>query len=195
MCMMVLPMLTLALGAGQAIMGYQAQQQAASRQNQYYAQNAEAANAAVVNQYAATQNQRLEERSSADQDKMQGDIAAMKARGSAVTAAGESGVSGLSVDALVNDYYGQQGRHNESIDTNYQMKSDYLTAQMDQQNAQATSRINSVQRAAPPSFADALLRIGGSAINAMTLNTRMNYYAGAGAGAGADPMSTMDFTG
>lgn len=194
MCMMVLPMLSLALGAGQAIMGFQAQSQAAERQNQFYQQNAEAANAAVANQYAFTQLQRNEERAAADQDKTETDIAAMKARGTAITAAGESGVSGLSVDALVNDYYGRQGRRDQSIDQNYQMRSDYLTAQMDQQQAGATSRINSVQRVAPPSFADALLRIGSAGLNAATMNYRMQMpFARSGFASGYDGTNAMDF--
>lgn len=201
MCMMAaLPILSLAVGAGQAIMGFQAQSQAASRQNAFYYQNAEAANKAVSDQYAFTQLQRQDQRASADQDKMQTDIAGMKARGTAVTAAGESGVSGLSVDALIGDYWGQQGRRDQSIDSNYAMQSDYLTGQMSTQYAGATSRINSVQRAAPPSFADALLRIGGAGVNAMTLATRQSYYGGMGGGygggfaSGYDGTNAMDFS-
>jgi hypothetical protein len=84
-------------------------------------------------------------------------------------------VTGLSVDALVNDYYGREGRRLDSIDQNYEMDRDYLRADMDNTQSTAQQRINSVQRATPPSFADAALRIGGAILGGFTQNARQQY--------------------
>lgn len=193
MCMMVMPLLSFALGAAQAVMGYQAQQQAADRQNQMYYQNAMQANEALRNQYAATQTQRLQEREAADQKDTEGAITALRARSTAFNAAGEAGVTGLSVDALMADYTGREARNREAVDENYQMESSHLDADMKSQYAGAQSRINSVQRATPPSFADALIRIGSAGLGAMTMNSRMNNpYAG---GYGYSNGMAMDFNG
>jgi hypothetical protein len=162
MCVGIMPILSLALGAMQGVMSYSAQKQAANDQNAYYMANARAAQQAAVNSYAAEQNQAIQKRNAASQQEMETRISGMQARGTARTAAGESGVSGLSVDALVNDDYGREGRRIDSIDQNYAMDRDYLRAQMESTEAQATSRINSVQRARGPSFGDAMLPIAGS---------------------------------
>lgn len=159
--------LSFAVGAAQAVVSFAGQQQAANAQNAYYEANAKAAQQAAVNSYAAEQNKIIQERKAASQDETETRIAALTARGTARNAAGEAGVSGLSVDALINDYYGREGRRVESIDSNYAMNRDYLRAEMDSTQAQATSRINSVQRATPPSFADAALRIVSAGVGAL----------------------------
>lgn len=165
--------LSFAVGAAQAVMGFSAQQQQADQQNAYYAANADAARRAAIAQYANEQNAIIQKRNAADQDVLETRIQALQARGTAYNAAGESGVTGLSVNALIDDYYGREGRRVDSIDQNYQMDRDYLRAQMDSTQATAESRINSVQRAQPPSFADAAIRIAGAAVGALGNYTKM----------------------
>lgn len=166
MCVMALgalaPILGMISSIGSAVVGFAAQQKQADEQNAYYARNARAAQMAAVNQYANEQNAIIQKRNAAGQQVEETHISAMKARGTAWTAAGESGVTGLSVDALIDDYYGREGRRVDSIDQNYEMDRDYMRAQMESTRAQAEQRINSVRQASEPSFADAAIRIVGS---------------------------------
>lgn len=186
MCLAAIPLLSFAVGAAQAVMGFQAQSQQAEQQNEYYRQNAIAANKAAMNNYANLQNNAIQKRNAAGAEGLETKIEAIKARGTARTAAGESGVSGLSVDALVNDYYGREGRHLDSIDQNYAMDRDYIRGEMDNTKATAEQRINSVQRATPPSFADAAIRIAGAAVNSMGQYQRQQF---AGYGGNTQQMS------
>lgn len=166
MCVMALgalaPILGMISSIGSAVVGFAAQRKAADEQNAYYARNARAAQMAAVNQYANEQNAIIQKRNAAGQQVEETHIAAMKARGTAWAAAGEAGVTGLSVDALIDDYYGREGRRVDSIDQNYEMDRDYMRAQMESTRAQAEQRINSVRQASEPSFADAAIRIVGS---------------------------------
>jgi hypothetical protein len=181
MCLAVaLPLLSFGIGAMQAVSGYQAQKRAADKQNQLYAENARNAQQAAVNNYAYTQNRIQQEAAGASQDITETRIQALQARGTARNAAGEAGVTGLSVDALVNDYYGREGRRVDSINTNYGYSRDALIGDMNNTQSTAQSRINSVQRADKPSFADAALRILGSGVSAFTMNQRFNNPAIAG---------------
>lgn len=154
-----------ALSAAGAITGYSAEKQQAAAQQQYYENNRIAANKAAVNTYASQQNRALQEKAAASQEEQKLNIDAMKGRSTAHVAAGEAGVSGLSVDALIADYYGQQGRYERTLSNNYQMNADYLRGEMDATQAQTEGRINSVQQAQTPSFADAALRILGAGVD------------------------------
>jgi hypothetical protein len=155
-----------ALSAASTVAGFVGQSQQAEAQQQYYKNNRDAANKAAVNTYAANQNRALQERKAASQETQQLQTDAMRARGTAEVAAGEAGVTGLSVNALIGDYYGQQGRYERTLDNNYQMQADYLRGEMDATQAQAEGRINSVQQGQKPSFADAAIRILGGGLDA-----------------------------
>lgn len=155
-----------ALSAASTVAGFMGQQQQYEAQQQYYKNNREAANKAAVNTYASNQNRALQERAAASQQLQQLNTDAMRGRATAEVAAGEAGVTGLSVDALVADYYGQQGRYERTLDNNYQMNADYLRGEMDATQAQAEGRINSVQQGQKPSFADAAIRILGGGLEA-----------------------------
>jgi hypothetical protein len=155
-----------ALSAAGTVAGFVGQSQQAEAQQEYYKNNRDAANKAAVNTYAANQNRALQERKAASQETQQLQTDAVRARSTAEVAAGEAGVSGLSVDALIGDYYGQQGRYERTLDNNYQMQADYLRGEMDATQAQAEGRINSVQQGQKPSFADAAIRILGGGLDA-----------------------------
>lgn len=149
------------LGAALSIAGsmaqYSAAQEAADAQNQYYMQNAMEAQRAARDAYVS-QNTRLhQEKQAADQKTFETSVEALKKRGTARTSAGEAGVSGLSVDALVGDLFAQEGRQKVAIDTNYDMTRQDIISQMDETRARAQQRINSVQRASGPSAASYLI--------------------------------------
>ncbi|MCL8384159.1 MULTISPECIES: hypothetical protein [Xanthobacter] len=152
MCVAALPLLSLGLSIAGGVASYQAAKSQADAQNQMYRENARDANKAADNQYAALQHKSIQERNAADQKLFENNIDALRARSQARTSAGEAGVTGLSVNALVNDLWAQQGRRDDATMQNYQTARDDAYAQMDQVKANTQSRINSVQRAKSPSF-------------------------------------------
>jgi hypothetical protein len=162
-----------ALGAASAVTGYMGQQAQYTQQQQIYENNRAAANKAATETYASTQNRILQERAAASNEAQKLNVDAAKGRATAAVAAGEAGVAGLSVDALIADYYGQQGRYERTLSNNLQMQENYLVGEMDATRAQAESRTNSVDQGTPPSFLDAAIRIGSSALDGFTTHNRM----------------------
>lgn len=157
-----------AVGTASAVAGFQQQSQQAASQNAFYVQNARAANEAAVAAYSNQQIEMNQKLASADQDVMERRIQALKARGTARDAAGAAGVTGLSVDALINDYYGAEGRGVDSVVTNYDIERQNIISQMEATQHQTTARINSVQRVEPPSFLGAAIRIAGAGLSGYT---------------------------
>lgn len=153
------------LSAASSVAGFMQQQQQFDAQQQMYENNRIAANKAAVNRYASQQNRALQERAAASQEAQNLQTDAIKSRATAEVAAGEAGVTGLSVDALIQDFYGQEGRFERTLANNYQMQSDYLRGEMDVTQAQAEGRINSVEQPIKPSFAGAAIRIFGAGLN------------------------------
>lgn len=106
---------SIALGAVTAISGYQGQKQAAKAQALAQAQQSKAEQQRLMQQQAAARiNQKFQmEQAAAETQK-----AAIKAREAMATArvsAAESGVSGISVDALMNDLTRKQAIYNFGI--------------------------------------------------------------------------------
>lgn len=163
-----------AMSAVGSVVGYMGQQQQYEAQKQQYENNRIEANRAAVDNYASTQNRMLQEQKAASQELQNLNVDAMKGRATAETAAGEAGVTGLSVDALVADYYGQEGRYERTLDNNLQMQSDYLQGEMTATSHQTAGRINSVSQGQKPSFLDAGVRILGGAVDAFGSYQRYN---------------------
>lgn len=148
MCMMALGIIA---SIGQAAAGYAAANQQAKEQNAYAESNRRAAVAANNDKYASIQNNTLQHREAAAQELFEKRIAAMRAKATAAVAAGEGGVSGLSVAALEQDLGAQLGRQEAAIQTNYEIKKmgNYDEAVASYHNT--IGRINSVRAAAKPS--------------------------------------------
>jgi hypothetical protein len=154
-------MIGFAIGAAQQVVSYQGQVQAANEQNRMYAENAARANQSARDQMFQTQQRMLQEQASAANEKIDVQREARAAKATAMTAAGESGVSGLSVDALLAEFDGRQAEYEDRIDQNTEWTMTQLNNEMKGIRSNAEDRINSVQRAAKPSFFDAGLRIAG----------------------------------
>lgn len=152
MCIAAIPALSAALSIAGGIAGYQQAKQQADAQNQMYRENARDANKAAENQYAAIQHRAIQERTATEQKLFESNVDALKARSEARTGAGDAGVTGLSVNALLGDLWAQQSRRDDAAMENYETARSDATAQMDQVKAQTQSRINSVQRAQSPSI-------------------------------------------
>lgn len=145
-------MIGLAIGAAQSVMTYQAEVSAAEQQNQFYRDNAARANKAAQEQMFQTQQRMFQEQATAAEEKIDNSREARAAKATAEVAAGEANVSGLSVDALLKEFTAQESRYNDRTDQNTEWALNQLQDEVRGIRANAEDRINSVQRAAKPSF-------------------------------------------
>jgi hypothetical protein len=142
-----------------------AQSQAASAQsaaNQRQYDNTMRARAANLNQTNLMQQQ---EREAGSQQLEQNNMAARAAQSTATVSAGENGISGLSVDALMSDLGTKQNRFNSSVVTNYDNSTMAIANQRENVDINAASQINSLKTPAMPDYFGAALRIGNAAYN------------------------------
>lgn len=168
MCVAALPAIGAALSIASSAVGYMGAAQQAKQQNEYYSQNAQAANIAAGDQYNQLAYRNLQQRDAAGRDLTQMGIEGLKARGTAYAAAGEAGVTGLSVDALVGDYFAAEGRQKEARQAQASMDQAATYAEMDSVKANTQGRINSVQRASSPSPLPFLISGLSGAVNAFS---------------------------
>lgn len=136
----------------------QANAQEQTNQRQY--ENSLKAMAANVNQ---TNAEHMQQREASMQKLEENNMAARSAAATAQTAAGENGVSGLSVDALMADLGTKQQRYNSSVDTNYQNIESAINSQRENIGINAASQVNSLKTPAMPDYASAGLRIADAA--------------------------------
>ena len=197
---------SLAIGATQAVMsGQAAQQQYQQQQMQWqmdnmqlqaqnridnlrYQQEVAQHNEGLANTYmaasdtyASIQAKSLSEQSATQETKSVAAKEAMQAASRARTAAGEAGVHGLSVDALLADVYRQQGDYSSSLDANLNTSRNAAWNDARSAQAQITSQINSfiepiqpipgIMRAQPtkPSSLSTGLGIASSALNSLSI--------------------------
>lgn len=138
------------------------QQQAADAQeqaNQRQYQNTMQAYRANVNQTNLEQSQ---EREASMQKIEANNIQARAAESRSVVAAGESGISGLSVDAIMGDIGQKQGRYNNSVATNFERAEGAINNQRQNVYANAASTINGLKTPQQPDYLGAGLKIAGA---------------------------------
>ena len=103
------------VGAATGLAQYQGQRQQARQQARYQASASAAERARFLQEQSSIRMRQAQEREATDREL--GDIA-MKSReaiASARTSAGESGVAGSSVDALMDDYMRQEGNYRTAL--------------------------------------------------------------------------------
>lgn len=110
--------------------------------------------------------QRNQAREDAVAQKQQNDMAGRRATATATTAAGEAGVSGTSVDALLRDLAGQAAYDNTNVDENYLRQDRALNAQRENAFNSTASQINQLRPSMSPDYLGAGLRIGQAAAGA-----------------------------
>lgn len=148
-----------ALTVASTVASVTAQQQQADYQEQVNRRqydNIMQARAANINQ---TNLAHMQEREAASQKIEQNNLNARAAEAKAVTAAGESGVGGISVGALLDDLSMRQGRYTSSVVTNYQNAEGALNNQRENIQANAASAINGLKTPAAPDYLGAGLRV------------------------------------
>jgi hypothetical protein len=164
----IISMIGFGLSAASTAAGFVEAQNQAAAQNAMVRQNQEAAQENLRREYAATQTRQIQEEDAAAVQKQDISREARAARATAMTSAGESGVTGLSVDALLADIYGKEATAKDRISMNTGFTTQQLTAEMDGLKAKAKDRINSMPWANSPSPFAAALKIGGAGLGAYT---------------------------
>lgn len=170
---------TLAITAASAYASVQAQEQQASAQksvNERQSQNIYAANAANQNQVNVQEQQSREQ---AIQKKTENDMIARSAISRGQTAAGESGISGLSVGYLLADLAGKRDRFDSSVDTNY----NYAYQNSENQRANvafdSASAINGLKAPVLPDYVGAGLRVAQAGVDyKMAMNKQSSKQTG-----------------
>lgn len=108
-------------------------------------------------------NQRaIQESEAAGEAKQKQAIEALQLRERAAVAAGEAGVSGSSVDNLLNEYTAQRLRGVTTINRNLENVEKQISLQKMGASAEAENRINSMPQGTQPSFLAAAISAGAS---------------------------------
>lgn len=118
---------------------------------------------ANYDQLMAMSNQ---EKAAAEQQIQENDIDALKATERAKVAAGESGVTGLSVEALLADMYGKQARFTDNVNQNLENKQQQIAFERDNASRGYTSAINSLPTVSKPNYIGAALDAGSGVFGA-----------------------------
>ena len=181
---MCVPAVSLGLGILQAGMQFIGQSQQASYENE-----------ANQRQYQANlQNLFYQERQGAQQEYFKGQEAEQKLRqeqmrtasgaATAVTAAGEAGVTGLSVNDLTNEYYRRQNDFSSNVKFNEAASVDEIQTQLEGLTKQTQGEDNQLASVSGPSPLNLLLGIGDAGVKSY------NSYASGLNGTGTKPSAS-----
>lgn len=114
-----------------------------------------------------TLNQRaIQEAEAASEEKMRLGIAALEGEGAALVAQGESGLSGNSMDLLLQDYEAQKLRGVTTINRNLENVEKQIALEKRGASAEAQNRTNSLQQGVMPNFLAAAVGTAASATSA-----------------------------
>ena len=108
--------ISMAVGAASAAHGYASQKAAAKAQRQAQANASAVERQRYLNQVSATRANQRQEEIAAAQKIRRAQIQTMEAQATTFTSAGESGVAGLSIDAIQQDLMRQEGQYRQSVD-------------------------------------------------------------------------------
>lgn len=139
--------------------GKQAQSQSKAQWQQY--ENDMTAYRANLANIEVTRNQM---QADATQKVNDNNAASRAAQATARVSAGESGVSGLSVDALLRDLAGEAGYDNTNVEENYLRQNTALNAKRENIYNATASDINVMQTPQGPDYFGAGLRLGQAAL-------------------------------
>lgn len=160
-----LAMMSLAIGAGSAVMGHQQAAGQAKVQSQIHAMNQKAALQDMQMQYADSGiRQQQEAQASAEQAQERRRVALIEAA-SVNAAVGESGAAGITMGALMREVLGSAGRDVSTINTNRDWVAGQLERDRQGIRSQGISRMNSTSRGVGPSGAATALQIGSAGLD------------------------------
>ena len=161
-------LLSLGMGIAQSVFQFQGKSAAASAQADFQRRQAEANNLAANRRQAELRHKEAQDQEALSRKRIEAQRDLRKGKSTATVAAGEAGVSGSSVDALLQDFSIQSSLYRESLLRQQQ----FITAGTDLQmkGIQANTQGLNTRLSAPiarPSFAGALFRIGGQVLGAV----------------------------
>jgi hypothetical protein len=165
---MTLAVTTFMVGAAQAGGSYISSSQKASAQNAMYDANKANAERSASYEYNQNQIRKQQEEAAAGDKGFQNMLDTRAKVATTETAAGDVGITGLSVESLVRDIYGAGGRTNDNIKSNLDMTQSQLSAEDNGIFARENDRINSVQHGIQPSLFGLGLDIAASGLSAAT---------------------------
>lgn len=163
---------TLAISAAATSYGYVQQSEQADAQNEAiednYERTRQEAVAAFERDTTDIARRQVQEQDAAAQQREQFTREYDAVRAQTVTSAGERGIAGLSLDALLGDLAGQQATRLRTTNDNLNMTLQQLQREKESAGFAAQSRVNSVNRTpvAGPSLVGLGLTIAGQAVNA-----------------------------
>lgn len=160
------PLIQSALAIGTTATSYLSAQGTAQAQAEANQKADERAVKYLTEDYDQVGKMALQERRAADEKNFQNSRDAMKARASAVTAAGEAGVSGLSVDALLGDISGQEARIRDGVNQNLEGTLDQLTVEARGLQRNTVNQMSTRPQPQRPSRLGALLEAGSGVYDA-----------------------------
>lgn len=128
----------------------------AAAQNKAAAQNAQSAKDAYFLKTRQANLNIMQEQTQASQQKRDGDLKAMKAQGTAMAAAGGSGVQGVNIGQLLNDFERSEGVLTDRISQRLESMQGQNEMQKLAFQSEAQNRINSMQ---PQGFAETLFNV------------------------------------
>lgn len=145
-----------------------AQQNQAEAQSDYQTKLGRENNKAAARQAEMARDEQAQAKEAAARDAAAAALASKRAKSSALTAAGESGVSGNSVDALLRDYRAQEGFYKEALIRQNQL-TDVGTGQKVDAIMQGATASNLSMNApiAQPNYLSAALKVGEATFGAM----------------------------
>ena len=136
-------------GAGLSVAAQMGQNAAQRQINEIQTKNAQKA---AQDNYAALALMSEQETENAEQQIAENNMKAREATSTARVAAGEAGVSGLSVDALLRDLNGQRDRFNDGVTQNLERTHDQLQREAEGVNNQLSSQIASLTPISPVNY-------------------------------------------
>ncbi len=165
---------TFAISAASAGAGFMAQREQADQQNRYAAENRNNALRAFEDRNVDINRRITQEREAAANERFESGLKARSTRATNEVAAGEAGISGLSLEGLLADIDNAQSRYVGTVDQNLDWTEQQLASEKRGAGAQTVDRINSVRRAERPSLLNLGLQIGTAAVNSATSYNRMS---------------------
>ncbi len=120
--MCTIPIATMAITAASAASSYAGQRQQAKQQRRYQNQAMEAERQRAIQEQQSIRMRQAQEQEATNREL--GDVAmkAREARARATTSAGEAGVAGMSVDALIDDYTRQEAAYRVGVGRQQEMR-------------------------------------------------------------------------
>lgn len=156
----------LALGGGSAIAQYQGQRQQAKQQERYQEKAMEAERQRALQEQSSIRMRQAQEQEATNREL--GDVA-MKAREAmarATTSAGESGVAGASVDALIDDFTRQEAEYRMGVGRQQEMRDVQTGLALTDAGFRSRNRLIDINRPInKPSFLSGVLGAGSAGLS------------------------------